>query len=328
MDTTTTAQVTIEMRLPPGGPLSGMAADVRAGLTRPFKELSPRYFYDERGSELFEQITTLPEYYPTRAERAILDAHSNEIVAAAGGPHTLIELGSGSAEKTRVLLDAMRDAGSLDAYAPVDISEEITRKTAAAIAAEYNITVHGLVCDFELDLERVPLGAPRVVALLGGTIGNFAPAQRASFLRRIANLLGPDDRFLLGTDLVKDRATLEAAYNDSAGVTAAFNKNVLAVLNRELGASFDLSAFEHIAFWDAENLWVDIRLRSLARQVIEIEALEMQVPFDRGEEMRTEISTKYAREGLDGIYREAGLELAEWWTDPEELFGLSLARAV
>ena len=323
-----TQQVTVELRLPPGGPLSGMAADVRAGLTKPFKELSPRYFYDEAGSELFEQITALPEYYPTRAERSILELHSPEIVEAAGGPATLIELGSGSARKTRVLLDAMRDAGCLEAYAPVDISEEITRDTAERIAAEYGVLVHGLVCDFELDLERLPLGAPRVIALLGGTIGNFEPAQRAGFLRRVANLLGPEDRFLLGTDLVKDRATLEAAYNDSAGVTAEFNKNVLAVLNRELRANFDLDAFEHTAFWDSENLWMDIRLRSLARQVIEIADLDMHVAFDRGEEMRTEISTKFARGGLEGIYHEAGLELTDWWTDPEELFGLSLARAV
>jgi L-histidine Nalpha-methyltransferase len=319
-------QITIENRLPPGGPLSGMAADVRAGLTKPFKELSPRYFYDERGSRLFERITELPEYYPTRAERAILQVHAKEIVAAAGAPATLIELGSGSAAKTRVLLDAMRDARSLEAYAPVDISEEITRSTAEAIAAEYGIAVHGLVCDFELDLERIPLGAPRVIALLGGTIGNFEPAQRASFLRRVCNLLGPDDRFLLGTDLIKDRETLEAAYNDAAGITAEFNKNVLAVLNRELDCDFDLDQFEHTAFWDDENLWVDIRLRSLARQVVRIGALDMLIPFDRGEEMRTEISTKFARDGLEGIYREAGLDLTDWWTDEDGLFGLSLAR--
>jgi len=327
MDGAATEQVTVEVRLPPGGPLSGMAADVRAGLTKPFKELSPRYFYDERGSELFERITELPEYYPTRAERAILEANSPELVSAAGCPATLIELGSGSAQKTRVLLDAMRDVGCLKAYAPVDISEEITRDTAERIASEYGITVHGLVCDFEQDLERLPLAGPRVIALLGGTIGNFEPAQRASFLRRVANLLGPEDHFLLGTDLVKDRETLEGAYNDSTGVTAEFNKNVLAVLNHELGADFNLDLFEHTAFWDADNLWIDIRLRSLRRQVVGIADLDMLVPFDRGEEMRTEISTKFAREGLEGIYHEAGLELTDWWTDPQGLFGLSLARA-
>jgi len=325
MNGSETREITIDVHLPPGGPLSGMAADVRAGLTKPFKELSPRYFYDERGSELFEQITELPEYYPTRCEREILESHAAEICAAADDPATLIELGSGSAAKTRVLLDAMRDCGALNAYAPVDISEQITRDTAEAIASEYGVAVHGLVCDFERDLERIPLGGPRVIALLGGTIGNFEPAQRASFLARVANLLGDEDHFLLGTDLVKDRARLEAAYNDSAGVTAAFNKNVLAVLNERLGCDFDLDSFEHVAFWDDENLWMDIRLRSLARQVIDVSALGMQVAFDRGEEMRTEISTKFAREGLAGIYAESGLEMTGWWTDREGLFALSLA---
>ncbi len=304
-----------------------MAADVRAGLTRPFKELSPRYFYDEYGSQLFEDITELPEYYPTRCEREILETRSAEICEAANSPATLIELGSGSAAKTRVLLDAMLDAGCLETYCPVDISEEITRETAMRIADEYDdIAIRGLVCDFELDLERIPVAAPRVIALLGGTIGNFEPQQRAGFLRRVSHLLGPEDRFLLGTDLVKEPATLEAAYNDSQGVTADFNKNVLAVLNRELDANFDLDAFEHVARWDPENLWIDIRLRSLTNQVVNVSALDMQAAFSAGEEMRTEISTKFARPGLEGIYAEAGLELTDWWTDADGLFALSLAR--
>jgi L-histidine N-alpha-methyltransferase len=325
--TPTRSRVILDVRLPPGGPLSGMAADVRAGLTRPFKELSPRYFYDGRGSELFERITELPEYYPTRCERAILEQHGAEIVAAAE-PCSLIELGSGSAAKTRVLLDAMQASRCLKTYCPVDISEQITRDTAACIAREYeDVEVRGLVCDFELDLERVPVGGPRMIALLGGTIGNFAPQQRAGFLRRICNLLGPEDRFLLGTDLVKDRETLEAAYDDSQGVTAEFNKNVLAVINRELGADFDLGAFAHRAYWDPDNLWMDIRLCSLARQIVDVSALGLLVGFDRGEEMRTEISTKFARQGLEGIYAEAGLEMVEWWTDPDGLYGLSMARA-
>ena len=322
------SSVDVDVHLPPGGPLSGMAADVRAGLTKPFKELSPRYFYDERGSELFERITELDEYYPTRCEREILQERSSEIVEAAQ-PRALIELGSGSAAKTRVLLDAMSEASCLEAYAPVDISEEITRDTADRIASEYEgVTVLGHVCDFELDLERVPVEGPRVIAFLGGTIGNFPPAQRASFLRRIANLLDPEDRFLLGTDLVKDRATLELAYDDPEGVTAAFNTNVLAVLNDRLDADFDLDAFEHVARWDADNLWMDIRLRSLKHQVIDIRALDLQVAFAAGEEMRTEISTKFMRPGLEGIYAEAGLELTDWWTDDEGLYALSLARAL
>jgi L-histidine N-alpha-methyltransferase len=324
-----TDRISVDVHLPPGGPLSGMAADVRAGLTRPFKALSPRYFYDERGSQLFEQITELPEYYPTRCEREILEAEAGPICEAANGPASLIELGSGSARKTQVLLDAMRDACCLQTYCPVDISEEITRSTAERIATEYeDVAVHGLVCDYELDLERIPVTGPRVIAFLGGTIGNFEPQQRSGFLHRVANLLGPDDRFLLGTDLVKEPARLEAAYNDSEGVTAAFNKNVLAVLNRELGADFDLGAFEHVARWDPENLWVDIRLRSLANQVVSFEALDMLVPFGAGEEMRTEISTKFARPGLEGIYAECGLEMTDWWSDSEGLYALSLARAV
>ena len=327
IDSAISERITIQVNLPPGGPLSGMAADVRAGLTSPFKELSPRYFYDERGSELFEQITELEEYYPTRCERAILENRAAEICEAANRPASLIELGSGSARKTRVLLDAMRCAECLETYCPVDISEEITRDTAEKIAAEYDgINVRGLVCDFEFDLERVPVEGPRVIALLGGTVGNFAPHQRAAFLRRVCNLLGPEDSFLLGTDLVKDPATLEAAYNDSKGVTAEFNKNVLAVLNRELAADFEIDAFEHVARWDPENLWVDIRLRSLANQVANVEALDMLVPFSAGEEMRTEISTKFLRPGLEGIYAEAGLELTDWWTDPDGLYALSLGR--
>ncbi len=307
---------------------TALRADARAGLTANPKQLPPKWFYDARGSELFERITELPEYYPTRCERKILELDSPAIIEAASSPSTLIELGSGSAAKTRVLLDAMRDAGCLATYAPVDISEEITRDTAEKVAAEYDgVDVRGLVCDFELDLERIEAPAPRLIALLGGTIGNFAPQQRAGFLRRIANLLGPEDRFLLGTDLVKDRETLEAAYNDAAGVTAEFNKNVLAVLNRTLDADFDLDAFEHVARWDPENLWIDIRLRSLANQVVNVGSLEMQVPFAAGEEMRTEISTKYARPGLENIYGEAGLELTNWFTDAEGLFGLSVARA-
>jgi L-histidine N-alpha-methyltransferase len=329
MNPAATDRVSVDVHLPPGGPLSGMAADVRAGLTRPFKALSPRYFYDERGSQLFEQITELPEYYPTRCEREILQTESESICEAANGPASLIELGSGSARKTQVLLDAMRKACCLETYCPVDISEQITRDTAEQIASEYDdVDVRGLVCDFELDLERIPVGGPRLIAFLGGTIGNFEPQQRSGFLHRVANLLGPEDRFLLGTDLVKDRKTLETAYNDSQGVTSEFNKNVLAVLNRELGADFDLDSFEHVARWDPENLWVDIRLRSLSNQVVNVTALDMQVAFSAGEEMRTEISTMFARSGLEGIYAEAGLELTDWWTDPDGLYALSLARAV
>jgi L-histidine Nalpha-methyltransferase len=324
----TAERIAIDVHLPRHGILAGLAEDVREGLSCPFKELPPKYFYDERGSQLFEAITELPEYYPTRAERSILEARSEEIVAAADA-EILIELGSGSAAKTRCLLDAMRDADLLDAYVPVDISEEITRATAEALVEEYDgLRVHGIICDYETHLERVPREEGALIAFLGGTIGNFRPAPRRSFLARIATLMYPGDRFLLGTDLVKDRDRLEAAYNDSAGVTAEFNKNVLQVLNRELDADFDPGAFEHVAFWDDDNRWMDIRLRSLTEQFIDVRDLDMRVHFARNEEMRTEISTKFTRDRLERTYADAGLELVEWWTDPDELFALSLARAV
>jgi L-histidine N-alpha-methyltransferase len=304
-----------------------MARDVRAGLCAYPKELAPKYFYDERGSRLFERITELPEYYPTRAEREILERHSAEILSAAGNPGTLVELGSGSAAKTRHLLSAMRDAGSLETYVPVDISEEITQRTAADLVEEYpGLAVHGLVCDFEQHLERIPDGAGRrLIAFLGGTVGNLYPRQRHAFLERIAALLAPGDRLLLGTDLIKDAARLEAAYDDAAGITAEFNKNVLEVLNRELGADFDLDAFEHIARYDPEAERMDIRLRSLLAQDVRLDRLDLGISFAAGEEMRTEISTKFNRERVESAYAGAGLELCGWFTDGAGDYALSLA---
>jgi L-histidine Nalpha-methyltransferase len=307
-----------------------MARDVRAGLCSYPKELAPKYFYDDRGSRLFERITELPEYYPTRAEREILGERSAEILATAGGPGTLVELGSGSAAKTRHLLSAMREAGSLETYVPVDISEEITHRTAADLVDEYpGLAVRGLVCDFEQHLERIPGSAgSRLIAFLGGTIGNLYPRQRHAFLERIAALLGPADHLLLGTDLIKDPARLEAAYDDAAGITAEFNKNVLEVLNRELGADFDLEAFEHVARYDAEAERMDIRLRSLAVQEVRLEGLDLEISFAAGEEMRTEISTKFTRDRLESVYAGAGLELRGWFTDAAGDYALSLARRV
>ncbi len=307
-----------------------MARDVRDGLLSEPKELAPKYFYDERGSQLFEQITELDEYYPTRAERSILAARSAEIITAAGAPRSLVELGSGSAAKTRHLLDAMRDEGCLHTYVPVDISEEITHETAALLVDEYpGLLVRGLVCDFEHHLERIPDGGEgRLIAFLGGTIGNLYPGPRRDFLARLASLMGPDDRLLLGTDLVKDTGRLEAAYDDAAGVTAEFNKNVLAVLNRELGADFDLDAFEHVARYDAEEARMDIRLRSLAGQTVRLDVLDLLVKFDDGEEMRTEISSKFTYEKLDRVYGESGLAISGWFTDEDCDYALSLARAL
>lgn len=320
-------QVTIDVHLPDGGVLAHLAGDARTGLTAVLKELPPKYFYDERGSRLFERITELPEYYPARAERAILERYAGEIVTAAE-PRTLIELGSGSAAKTRRLLDAMRDAGCLERYVAVDIAEEITRETAARLVGEYpGLRVHGVICDFEHHLELLPGDGRRLIAFLGGTIGNLPPAARRTFLARIAALLGPEDAgLLLGTDLVKDHKRLEAAYNDSAGVTAEFNKNVLRVLNRELGADFDPDAFAHRAFYEPGAERIEMRLRSVRDQTVRIPALDLEVPFASGEELRTEISTKFTRAGLERDYAAAGLELAGWWTDPDDLFALSLAR--
>ncbi len=327
--TTTEPQIEIEVHLD-GDAAATMRRDVREGLSTEPKELAPKYFYDERGSQLFERITELPEYYPTRAERSILTECADEIVAAAREPRTLVELGSGSAAKTRHLLSAMRDAGCLETYVPVDISEEITHETAGQLVDEYpGLAVRGLVCDFEHDLERIPNGGGgRLIAFLGGTIGNLYPAARGEFLTRISALLGPADRLLLGTDLVKARDRLEAAYDDSSGVTAEFNKNVLRVLNREMGADFDLDCFEHVARYDAERARMDIRLRSLEAQTIRVEGLDMAVHFAAGEEMRTEISAKFTRERLRDAYDAAGLSMCGWFTDRDSDYALSLARAL
>jgi L-histidine N-alpha-methyltransferase len=307
---------------------AAMAEDVRAGLTTSPKELSPKYFYDERGSQLFERITELPEYYPTRREREILAGRSAEILAAAGTPGTLVELGSGSAAKTRHLLSAMRDAGSLETYVPVDISEEITHETAESLVEEYpGLEVRGLVCDFESDLELIHSdGGARLIAFLGGTIGNLYPGERREFLTRIAGLFGPGDHLLLGTDLVKETARLEAAYDDAAGITAEFNKNVLHVLNRELAADFAVDAFEHVARYDAREERMDIRLRSLAEQSVHLAGLDLTVEFAAGEEVRTEISAKFTRERLECVYSESGLQMCGWFTDAAGDYALSLAR--
>ncbi|RGD56232.1 L-histidine N(alpha)-methyltransferase [Kitasatospora xanthocidica] len=299
--------------------------DVQHGLTARPKWLPPKWFYDARGSELFEEITRLPEYYPTRAERAILTARAGEI-AAATGARTLVELGSGSSEKTRLLLDALRALGTLETYVPVDVSESALTAAGAAISAEYpGLAVHGVLADFTAGLGLPPEGGPRLVAFLGGTLGNLLPLERAAFLHGLRAALDPGDFLLLGTDLVKDPAVLVAAYDDSAGVTAEFNRNVLNVLNRELGADFDPDAFEHVALWDAEHEWIEMRLRSLRAQSVKIPALDLPVHFARGEELRTEVSAKFRRERVAGELAAAGLRLSHWWTDPEGRFGLSLA---
>ena len=303
-----------------------LADDVLDGLTRPFKEIPPKHFYDSRGSALFERICELPEYYPTRTEMAILEASAAAIVDAAESVE-LVELGSGATVKARLLLDAMD--GAARRYVPVDVSERMVREAAVALVDVYEgIEIHGVVGDFQRHLDRVPrpvAGEPRIVALLGGTIGNFPPGSRRSLLRDVAAILGPDDHFLLGTDLVKDPAVIEAAYDDVEGVTAEFNRNVLHVMNRELGANFDPDAFDHVAFFDRRREWVEMRLRAQRPMTVRMAELDLQVEFAAGEELRTEISAKFTRERIERDYAAAGLELRGWYTDPEELFAVTLA---
>ncbi|MFF2513921.1 L-histidine N(alpha)-methyltransferase [Streptomyces sp. NPDC058086] len=310
--------------LPDDATDAALRADVLHGLTHTPKTLPPKWFYDAHGSELFDRITELPEYYPTRAEREILIARAPEI-AATTGARTLVELGSGSSEKTRHLLDALP---GLHTYVPVDVSESALTQAGQALIAEHpELGVHALIADFTGGLALPGTPGPRLVAFLGGTIGNLLPAERATFLASVRALLSPGDTLLLGTDLVKDESVLVAAYDDAAGVTAEFNKNVLHVVNRELGADFDPDAFAHVALWDDEHEWIEMRLRSLTGQTVKIPALDLAVEFADGEELRTEISAKFREEGVRRELGAAGLDLAHWWTDHEGRFALSLSVA-
>ena len=303
-----------------------IAAEVREGLTRDgLKELPPKLFYDERGSELFDRITELPEYYPSRCERAILNRRSPEIVEACEAEE-LVELGSGSASKTRALLYAMAGAGSLRRYVPVDVSPAPVERSAEELCAIYpGLEVHGLIGDFHCDLVHLPDGERRLFAFLGGTIGNFHPAERVDFLAGLCALMGPDDRLLLGTDLVKDVEVLEAAYNDSEGVTAEFNRNALRVVNRELEADFEADRFEHVAFFNEDDSWIEMRLRSTERCAVRVPRAGIEVELAPGEEIRTEISTKFTREQVRDDLAAAGLRLNSFFTDDDGLFGLSVS---
>jgi L-histidine Nalpha-methyltransferase len=318
----------LDRRLPPGFLAESLRTDARAGLTASPKSLPPKWFYDAQGSALFDKITELPEYYPTRAEREILQATAAGI-AGQTRARTLVELGSGSSEKTRLLLDALRAQGTLRCYVPVDVSEPALVAAGDALAAEYpGLDVRAVVSDFEEHLGLPADGdapAPRLVAFLGSTIGNLVPGQRAAFLARVREGMRAGDFFLLGTDLVKDVPTLVAAYDDEAGVTAEFNKNVLAVLNAELGADFDREAFEHVAVWDASAEWIEMRLRSLTAQQVHLPGIGLTVDFAAGEEMRTEVSAKFRRTGVEAELAAAGFAMRSWWTDPAAQFGLSLS---
>jgi L-histidine Nalpha-methyltransferase len=300
-----------------------MAEEVREGLQRPLKELPPKYFYDERGSELFDRITALPEYYPTRCEREILNRRAPEIVSGAG---ELVELGSGTASKTRALLYAMAGAGTLRRYVPFDVDGSMVEACEDELTSIYpGLEVHGVVGDFERDLHRIPGGRRRLFAFLGGTIGNLYPDERITFLGQLSELMGPTDRLAVGTDLVKDRYVLEAAYNDSEGVTAEFNRNVLRVLNKGLDADFDPRAFEHVAFFDEANSWIEMRLRANGAQEVHIVGADLEVTFKDGEEVRTEISAKFTREAVEDELNEAGLRLERFFTDDGGLFGMAVA---
>jgi L-histidine N-alpha-methyltransferase len=301
--------------------------DVRAGLTATPKSLPPKYFYDARGSVLFEEITRLPEYYPTRAERAILRVRAAEI-ASVTDAKTLVELGSGSSEKTRLLLDALGAHGTLGSFVPLDVSASALREAVAALAADYpDLGIHGIVADFTQHLGVLPDGGTRLVAFLGGTIGNLLPAERRRFFAELRDALEPGEWLLLGSDLVKSPAVLVPAYDDAAGVTAEFNRNVLRVVNRELGADFDPDEFAHVALWDPVNEWIEMRLRSARAVRVAIPALDLIVDFAAGEELHTEVSAKFRREGLARELDAGGFALRRWWTDPDGLFGVSLSQA-
>ncbi|MFH9980186.1 L-histidine N(alpha)-methyltransferase [Streptomyces sp. NPDC017179] len=312
----------ITRTLPEDAMAAALRADVLHGLTSDPKTLPPKWFYDAHGSELFERITELPEYYPTRAEREILAGRAAEIAAALPA-RTLVELGSGSSEKTRLLLDALP---RLHTYVPVDVSDSTLEQAGRALVAERpGLNVHALIADFTAGLTLPRSPGPRLVAFLGGTIGNLLPGERAEFLAAVRALLSPGDALLLGTDLVKAEDVLVRAYDDAAGVTAAFNKNVLNVVNRELGADFEPDAFDHVALWDPANEWIEMRLRSRTEQTVKVPALDLAVHFAAGEELRTEVSAKFRENQVGAELAAAGLELERWWTDGEERFALSLS---
>ncbi len=314
-----------EVHLDAGALGDQLATDVRDGLTAVPRSIPPKYFYDAHGSRLFDEITRLPEYYPTRAERAILEERAAEI-AAITGARSLVELGSGTSEKTRLLLDALRDAGTLETFVPLDVDPAILAEAAAAVAWEYpGVTVAPVVADFERHLTLLPRHPQRLLAFLGSTIGNLDPGQRAAFLTQVRAGLGEGDAFLLGTDLVKAEARLVAAYDDAAGVTAAFNRNVLTVLARELGAELDPDAFVHRAVWVPEGERIEMRLESVRDQRVRIPSLDLEVDLVAGEQVLTEISSKFRRDGVERELAAAGLRLTHWWTDAADDFALSLS---
>jgi L-histidine N-alpha-methyltransferase len=325
---------TIDVHLTADELADALRADVQAGLSAPSgqRSLPPKWFYDERGSNLFDQITSLPEYYPTSRERTILTSQGTAIMTAGGsdGPTTLVELGSGTSDKTRLLLDAGVSAGRLEEFVPFDVDQATLRSAADALSSQYpGLRIHAVVGDFERHLETLAtMGQPgqRLIAFLGSTIGNFEPPARQKFLSSVAAALVPGDQLLLGTDMVKDPRRLVAAYDDAAGVTAEFNRNVLSVINRELSADFDPTAWNHVAVWDPANEWIEMRLRARGEQVVTVSELAMKITFAEGEDLRTEVSAKFRRSNIADELSAAGFELQRWWTDPDGDFGLSLSQ--
>lgn len=317
--------LTLSNHLAADSAYQALRRDVFEGLQQTPKSLPPKWFYDSLGSHLFDQITRLPEYYPTRAEAEILRARSAE-VAAASAADTLVELGSGTSEKTRLLLDALRERGALRRFVPFDVDAGILSTAAAAIQREYDGVEINAVCgDFEEHLTEIPTGGRRLFAFLGSTIGNLTPGPRAEFLASLAAQMRPGDSLLLGTDLVKDTGRLVRAYDDSAGVTAAFNRNVLAVINRQLDADFDVEAYQHVARWNAGEERIEMWLRASRDQRVRVDALDLAVDFAAGEEMLTEVSCKFRPDGVSAELAGAGLRRTRWWTDAAGDFGLSLA---
>lgn len=304
-----------------------MAEEVRSGLqARPLPHLPSKYFYDDRGSALFDEITRQPEYYQTRTEEAILEAVADDVVERAR-PRELCELGSGVGRKVRLLLDAMDRKALLDRCVLLDISEGFLVESARRLDAAYpRLAVRGIVGDFLEDLPALGPGGGRMALFLAGTMGNLHPAQVPPFLRAVARQLEPGDTFLLGVDCVKDRARLHAAYNDAAGVTAEFNKNILRVINAHLRSDFDTEAFEHVAFYDTEAAWIEMRLRAIRDMRVSIPGAGIEMQFRRGDEVRTELSCKYTRSSLEAMLVGTGLGLESWYTDPEELFASVLLR--
>jgi L-histidine Nalpha-methyltransferase len=316
----------IRVLFPESERFESLRTDVRRGLSSKPKSVPPKWLYDARGSELFDEITRLPEYYLTRRERSILELHAPEI-AEATGAETLIELGSGTSDKTRLLLDAFVDLGSLARFVAFDVSEATLCTSVERLAQEYpGLELHGVVGDFDRHLHSLPRYPARLIALLGSSIGNLGPRDRSVFLATLRAVLRPGEWLLLGIDLVKDPARIEAAYNDAYGVTAQFIKNLLCVLNRELGADFDLDAFAHSARWNPVDEWMELGLRSLANQHVHIDDLDLDVDFADGEELRSEISSKFRRDRFECELEDAGFAVRGWWTDPDRDFAVCLGE--